>query len=60
MEAKRVISTFQNYIKEWHELDVEYHKIPSWRIIKQLKNIKERENLTRVFVARMKYHGVIK
>lgn len=60
MGAKEVITTFQKYIKEWHELDVAYYQIPSWRWIKQLQNIRQREQLTRVFVARMKHHGVIK
>ena len=60
MEVQQVITTFQKYIKEWHDLDVAYYKIPSWRIFKQLKNIRQREQLTRVFVDRMKHHGVIK
>jgi len=55
-----VITTFQNYVKEWHALDVAYYQIPGWRIFKQLRNIKQREELTRVFVARMKHHGIIK
>lgn len=60
MEATQVITTFIKYVEDWRELDRQYYEIPSWRIFKQLKNIRQREQLTRVFVARMKHNGVIK
>lgn len=60
MEATQVITTFIKYVEDWRELDRQYYQIPSWRIFKQLKNIRQREQLTRVFVARMKHNGVIK
>lgn len=55
-----MITTFIKYVEDWRELDRQYYQIPSWRIFKQLKNIRQREQLTRVFVARMKHNGVIK
>lgn len=58
--ALSAFPVFMKYVSEWRELERQYYQIPSWRIFKQLKNIKQRENLTRVFVARMKKHGVIK
>lgn len=60
MEGNKVVTAFVKYIEEWHKLDVEYYTIPSWRIFKQLKNIRQREKLTRIFTARMKHYGVIK
>lgn len=55
-----VVTAFVKYVEEWRDLERQYYAIPSWRIFKQLRNIKQRETLTRVFVARMKHHGVIK
>ena len=60
MEATQVITTFIKYVEDWRELDRQYYQIPRWRIFKQLKNIRQREQLTRVFVARLKHNGVIK
>ena len=60
MEGNKVVTAFVKYVEEWQKLDAEYYRIPSWRIFKQLKNIREREKLTRVFTARMKHYGVIK
>lgn len=53
------LQTFQNYVRDWRALEAEYYRIPSWRWIKQLQNIKERENLTRIYVARMKKWGLL-
>ena len=50
---------FIQYIEEWRALENEYYRIPNWRFIKKMHNIKSRETLTRVFVARMKHYGVI-
>lgn len=55
-----VVTAFQKYIKDWRELEAAYYRIPSWRWFKQLSNIRQREQLTRVYVARMKKWGVIK
>lgn len=59
-DSKTVVTAFIKYVEEWRELDREYYRIPGWRIFKQRRNLKKRETLTRVFVARMKHHGVIK
>lgn len=48
-----------DYIAEWRRLEAEYYKIPSWRIFKQLKNIKQREKLTKAYEAKMKDWGLI-
>lgn len=53
------IEDFMAYIADWRELDREYSRIPSWRHIKQLRNIKKREKLTRLYVARCKKRGII-
>lgn len=50
---------FQRYVTEWQRLEREYYQIPSWRWIKQHRNISKRMQLTRVFTARMKHWGVI-
>lgn len=59
MDSIQLITVFLEYIEEWRDLERKYYQIPSWRWLKQLNNIKEREHLTRVFVARMKHRGVI-
>lgn len=59
IDSVNFFQTFQNYVSEWRRLEAEYYRIPSWRWIKQLQNIKERENLTRVYVARMKKWGIL-
>lgn len=46
---KEAIPALVKYINQYKELEFEYTRIPSWRFIKQWKNIKARENLTRVF-----------
>lgn len=58
--ALSTFTAFMKYIEEWRELERQYYQIPSWRFFKQLKNIRQRETLTRVYVARMKKWGVIK
>lgn len=50
---------FMKYIEEWRELERQYYHIPSWRTFKQLKNIRQREKLTKAYVAQMKEWGVI-
>lgn len=54
-----ILEQFKSYIAEWRELERQYYRIPSWRVFKQLQNIKQREKLTRLFTARMKNWGVI-
>jgi len=57
--SEAILVQLKDYIKRWQALNDEYSRIPSWRTIKQLQNIKRRENLTRQFVNRMKRWGVI-
>lgn len=45
-------SAFIKYIEDYKKLSFEYSKIPNWRWLKQFRNIKQRESLTRVFVAK--------
>lgn len=52
------IADFFEYIRQWEELDREYYQIPSWRIIKQLRNIRKREKLTKAWAQRMREAGV--
>lgn len=54
-----ILEQFKSYVAEWRELERQYYRIPSWRVFKQLSNIKRREKLTRVFSQRMKKWGVI-
>lgn len=54
-----IMLALQKYIKEWRELEAAYYRIPSWRIFKQLSNIRQREKLTRVYTARMKHWGIL-
>lgn len=60
VSSEKFFTAFIEYVEEWRELEREYYKIPAWRIIKQIRNIKKRETLTRVYTARMKHWGVIK
>jgi hypothetical protein len=60
MKSEQIIDELLKYVAEWRAFENEYYQIPSWRWIKQLRNIKQRENLTRVFTARMKHWGIIK
>lgn len=48
---------FMQYIDEWQDLDREYRTIPSWRIFKQLSNIRKRERLTKAYVKKMRAAG---
>lgn len=54
-----VFEALTKYIADWRELERQYYQIPSWRIFKQLSNIRQRERLTKLFVARMKHWGVL-
>jgi hypothetical protein len=47
------------YMAEWRQLEAEYYKIPSWRHFKQMRNIKQREQLTRLFATKMQKWGLI-
>lgn len=60
VSSEKFFTAFMKYVEEWQELEREYYKIPGWRIIKQIRNIKKRETLTRVYTARMKKWGIIK
>lgn len=59
IDSVAVFQAFQRYIAEWRELERQYYQIPSWRLFKQLQNIRKREKLTRLFVARMKHWGIL-
>lgn len=59
IDPNKFMATFTKYVDEWRELDRQYAEIPSWRIFKQLSNIRKREKLTRLFTARMKKWGII-
>lgn len=48
-----------DYIADWRKLEAEYYKIPSWRFFKQMRNIKQREQLTKQFELKMKDWGLI-
>lgn len=54
-----IMLALQKYIKEWRELEAAYYRIPSWRWIKQHRNVSQRMKLTRLFTARMKHWGII-
>lgn len=56
---KQAIAAFFKYVEEWRDLERAYYRIPSWRVFKQLRNIKKRERLTTLYVARMKRWGII-
>lgn len=60
MRTDGFVEAFMKYVADWRELERQYYRIPSWRWFKQLRNIKKRENLTRVYVARMRHWGIIK
>lgn len=57
--AVAVLEQLKAYIAEWQKLEREYYRIPSWRTFKQLKNIRQRERLTKAFTLKMKRWGVI-
>jgi hypothetical protein len=59
MSVDDFLPAFTKYIADWQALEIAYYQIPSWRWFKQLKNIRERESLTRLYVARMKHWGII-
>lgn len=58
-DTDRFMAIFTEYVNDWRELDRQYYQIPSWRIFKQLNNIRKREKLTRLFTARMKHWGIV-
>lgn len=58
--ALSVYNAFMKYVQEWQALEREYYSIPSWRWFKQMRNIRQREALTRVYIARMRKYGIIK
>lgn len=60
MKTDGFIEAFMKYVADWRALEREYYRIPSWRWFKQLRNIKKREKLTRLYVARMRHWGIIK
>lgn len=54
-----IFTEFPQYLAEWKKLEQEYYRIPSWRIFKQLQNIRKREKLTKAYSARMIEWGII-
>lgn len=59
MQAADLLKAFTAYVNEWQRLDREYSRIPSWRTIKQLRNIRKREKLTKAYTARMREWGIL-
>ena len=57
--ADEVMQALTAYIKEWRELENQFYQISDWRWFKQMANIRKREQLTRVYVARMRHWGVL-
>lgn len=57
--ALSVYNAFMQYVSAWRKLEQQYYHIPSWRIFKQLSNIRQREKLTKAYVKRMVDWGVI-
>lgn len=53
-----MLTEFPQYLAEWKRLEQEYSRIPSWRTFKQLRNIRQREKLTKAYTARMKEWGI--
>ena len=54
-----MMNAFMEYNRKWQELDRQYYQIPSWRIFKQLANIRKREKLTKAYTVQMKEWGII-
>lgn len=54
-----IITEFPAYLEEWRMLEEAYYQIPSWRIFKQLRNIRLREQLTRDYERKMQAWGLI-
>ncbi len=54
-----ILEHLKAYIAEWQALEAEYYRIPSWRTFKQLKNIRQREKLTKAYTAKMKKWGIL-
>ncbi len=58
-KSRRIIKEFKEYLNKYSELELEFSRIPRWRHFKQMKNIRQRERLTRQFKVRMFELGVL-
>lgn len=54
-----ILEHLKAYIRAWQKLEREYRQIPSWRSFKQLRNIRQREKLTKAYIERMKEWGIM-
>ncbi len=59
VSADTMLIEFMAYSAEWRRLDYQYSRIPSWRTFKQLRNIKQREKLTKAYTAKMREWGIL-
>jgi len=58
VSADTMLIEFMAYTADWKRLDQEYYRIPSWRWIKQMRNIRQREKLTKAYTAKMREWGI--
>lgn len=54
-----IITEFPAYLDEWRMLEEAYYRIPSWRWLKQLQNIRQRERLTKEYERKMHTWGLV-
>lgn len=59
VSTNTMLIEFMAYQAEWKRLAAEYDRIPSWRTFKQLRNIKQREKLTKAYTAQMIAWGIV-
>lgn len=58
VSSDTMLIEFMAYTAEWKRLAAEYDRIPSWRWIKQQRNITQRSRLTKAYTAKMKEWGI--
>lgn len=58
-KATKIVKAFRNYLNSYLELEREYMRIPNWRYFKKMKNIRQRETLTRQYKLQMFELGVL-
>lgn len=43
---KDLLTVFPNYVELWNQLDLEYRRTPSWRVIRTAALLRRMHNLT--------------
>lgn len=59
-KASKILKEFKQYLNNYIELEKEFTRISNWRFIKQFRNTRKKEKLTKSFKNKMFELGLFK